>query len=98
MIAALWKFLGPAQELQLLAIVNAKYVSNTLVAVFEGSAFLNFNVFSFLFSLLPPEYQGQVGYNALMDNAQYHPNIFPIFLSVALTRSYRDFLITGDLS
>ncbi len=74
-VAALWKFLTLAQELLLLSLVNTKYMSQELVAVFQGGSFLDFNVFAPIFSLLPAEYQGEVGYNALDDNSQYHPTL-----------------------
>ncbi len=74
----LWKFLNLEQELMLLAVVNAQYVSDTLITIFAGLSFINFNVFSPVVGLLPDEILGLVGYNALYDNAQYHPNIFPI--------------------
>ncbi len=75
-IAGIWKFMGPAQELLLLSVINTKFASQTLIAVFEGSSFVNFNMFAPLCDLIPAEYTGQVGYNVLEDNAQYHPNIF----------------------
>ncbi len=69
------------QELLLLSLVNARYITSDLIWTFQANGFASFDVFSLLFSLvlslLPPEYQGQVGYNALSDNAQYHPYIFP---------------------
>ncbi len=74
-VAALWKFLNLAQELMLLAVVNTKYTSQTLISIFDGGSFLNFDIFSPLFALLPAEYRGEVGYNALTDHAQYHPSI-----------------------
>ncbi len=91
-VAALWKFLNLAQEIILLSLVNTRFVSQELVAAFQGGSFVNFDFFNPLFSLMPPEYRGQVGYNALTDGQQNHPYIFsptqpptrfafPIFLS-----------------
>ncbi len=75
-VVAFWKFLNMEQEIILLAVINTKYMSENLIAAFQGGSFVNFNVFSWLISNLPAEYQGEVGYNALDDNSQYHPYIF----------------------
>ncbi len=75
-LAAFWKFLSLAQELMLLAVINTKFVSEALISAFQGGSFVNFSMFDMLFALFPAEYQGQVDYNVLDDNAQFHPYIF----------------------
>ncbi len=75
-IAALWKFLSLAQELILLAVINAPYVSSNMISLYQGCGFVNFNYFDSFLSLLPADFKGEEGYNALDDNSQYHPYIF----------------------
>ncbi len=88
LIAALWKFLNLAQELVLLSVINTKFVSQTLIQIFQGCSFLNFNMFSALLSMLPPDMQGESGYNVLPDNSQYHPYIFLMRLVYHGMRSF----------
>ncbi len=68
--------MGQIQELLLLAVVNTRFVSQGMITVFQGCGFANFAIFDPVFSLLPAEYRGQFGYNALSDRSQYHPYIF----------------------
>ncbi len=68
----------------LLSVINTKFLSQDLIATFQGGSFVNFDMFSLLFDLLPVEYRGQVGYNVLTDNSQYHPNIFFVRMRLLL--------------
>ncbi len=75
-VVCLWKFLNMAQELILLSLINTNAISTTLIAVYQGGSFFNFNIFDPILSLLPDYVMGATGYNALDDNSQYHPYIF----------------------
>ncbi len=74
----MWKLLTLEQELLLLSVVDVRFISSDLITAFQGCSFVSFNMFSTLLDQLPAEYRGQVGYNALDDNSEYHPNIFHI--------------------
>ncbi len=76
LVASIWKFLNLEQELLLLSVINVRFVSQDLITLFQGLGFADLDIFDLLLSSLPAEYRGQVGYNVLTDNAQYHPNIF----------------------
>ncbi len=67
-----------AQELLLLSVINVRFVSTDLITIFQSGSFANFNLLSPIMSLLPAEYRGEAGYNALQDSSQYHPYIFPM--------------------
>ncbi len=60
----------------LLSVINVRSVTQELVQLFQGCGFANFALFAPLFSLLPAEYQGDSGFNALSDSSRYHPYIF----------------------
>ncbi len=66
--------------------MNTQYISQSLIIVYQGGSFLNFSVFGPLFDLLPGELNGEVGYNALSDDSQYHPYIFYASLIIALRK------------
>ncbi len=76
------------QELILLSIINTQYITQSMIAVYEASGFLNFDIFNTLYNQLPDTVTGNEGYNTIYDNSQYHPYIFysPIF---AHFRKYR---------
>ncbi len=65
-----------AEELLLLSVINTQFVLTDLIAIFQGGSFVNFDMLSPIMSLLPDEYRGDAGYNALEDSSQYHPYIF----------------------
>ncbi len=74
--SAVWKYLNLAQELMLLAVINSRFISPDLISIYQGFSFVNFDfVKQILTSILPDELQGNEGYNALDDNAQYHPSL-----------------------
>ncbi len=75
-IATFWKYLNLEQELLLLSLISTRYMSEDLIAVFEGCDFVNFGVFDYLFNSLPAEYQGEASYNVLDEFPQYYPYIF----------------------
>ncbi len=92
MVASLWKYMSLAQELLLLSVINIRFVSPDLISIFQGGSFANFNLLSPVMSLLPAEYRGEVGYNALQDSSQYHPYIFPVLCVCPKPISSRIFL------
>ncbi len=75
LVAALWKFLNMMQELVLLSMVNTRYITADMIAAFQAGSFVDFDIFSLVVSLFPPEYQGMSDYNRIEDNAQYHPTL-----------------------
>ncbi len=75
-IGGIWKYVSMSQELMLVAVINSPYVSTHLISAYQACGFVNFNFFDSLVDLLPTAAQDGKGYDALYDNAQYHPYIF----------------------
>jgi len=69
-----------SQEIMLLSIINAPYISQELISTFQAISFTNLRfLVSYLIPLFSAENRGEEKYNFLNDNSQYHPSIFGIF-------------------
>ncbi len=60
-----------------------------MITLYESCGFVNFDFLDFLLDILPDDIRGLSGYNALPDNAQYHPYIFSSTNTIAPVSALR---------
>jgi hypothetical protein len=93
--AFVWKFLGCAQELLLLSLVNMHTISKTLIAFYSGLSFVHFSFFDVVLLARSGLLKAGQSYNELTDGSEFHP-LFSGSLFLANMRRHI-FLVTVTL-
>ncbi len=75
--AAIYQFFSAEQLLVLMACINIPVMPGKLISLYEGFAVFTFQLIPNFFQFLPfDEINAVDDSRALVDNSQYHPDIF----------------------